>query len=229
MPEDPNLARLQSAATLLGPLLDELLLVGGCVTGLLISDPGAATIRTTVDVDLVVEAYKYAEYGAFEARMRARGFVNGLEQDDPICRWRQNDVCVDLMPTGDFLGFTNRWYPSALASKVHVQLPNGIPLDHIDAPHFLATKLEALDSRGEGDPVSSHDAEDVILIIDGRPEVMDELAAASEDLRSHVAKGVRGLLDDQLFMDALSGFFDRAVAVERAMAVRQRMAILRGH
>ncbi|MEO0661622.1 MAG: hypothetical protein AAFZ87_08800 [Planctomycetota bacterium] len=47
MASDPNLARLEQAAVRLGPLLDEVMLVGGCATGFLITDPGAAPVRST--------------------------------------------------------------------------------------------------------------------------------------------------------------------------------------
>jgi hypothetical protein len=39
---------------LLGPLLDELVFVGGCATGLLITDPASGGIRPTIDVDTIV-------------------------------------------------------------------------------------------------------------------------------------------------------------------------------
>jgi hypothetical protein len=38
---DPNPALLERAVELLRPLLDELVFVGGCATGLLITDPGS--------------------------------------------------------------------------------------------------------------------------------------------------------------------------------------------
>ena len=52
---DPNLHLLEAAARLLQPLLDELVFVGGCATGLLITDPGAVGIRPTKDVDVITE------------------------------------------------------------------------------------------------------------------------------------------------------------------------------
>lgn len=70
MASDPNLARLEETAERLGPLLDELMLVGGCATGLLVTDPGAAPIRPTVDVDVVVEAASYGTFTAFEEWLR---------------------------------------------------------------------------------------------------------------------------------------------------------------
>ena len=51
-PQDPNLAKVELIAHVLGPLRDELVLVGGCAAGLLMTDPGAAPARVTYDVDL---------------------------------------------------------------------------------------------------------------------------------------------------------------------------------
>ena len=54
-PGDPNLAKVELIAHALGQLRDELVFVGGCAVGLLMTDPAAAMARVTYDVDLVVE------------------------------------------------------------------------------------------------------------------------------------------------------------------------------
>ncbi len=46
---DPNRALFESVVHLLAPLLDELVFVGGCMTGLFITDPAAGRIRPTRD------------------------------------------------------------------------------------------------------------------------------------------------------------------------------------
>jgi hypothetical protein len=46
----------------LQPLLPEIIFVGGCTTGLLVTDPAASPVRATVDVDVIVEVASYAEY-----------------------------------------------------------------------------------------------------------------------------------------------------------------------
>jgi hypothetical protein len=46
---DPNLDQLIAAARLLRPLLNDLVFVGGCVTGLLITDAAAGAPRSTLD------------------------------------------------------------------------------------------------------------------------------------------------------------------------------------
>ncbi|MEM1448913.1 MAG: hypothetical protein AAF957_05070 [Planctomycetota bacterium] len=225
-PSDPNLARLEAAVERLGPLADELVLVGGCATGLLVTDGGAAPIRPTIDVDLVLDVIAYAEFTAFETRLRERGFGQRGGDDEPICRWWSESVCVDVMPVGGFLGFTNPWYAEAVATAVETPLPSGARVRHVDAPHFVACKLAAFESRGADDPVTSHDAEDVVLVVDGRPEVIDEVAASAPDLRAAVARGIGRMLADGLFMDALEGYFDRPIAAARSRIVRDRMAAL---
>jgi len=44
---DPNRALFESVVRLLAPVLDELVFVGGCTTGLFITDPAAGGIRPT--------------------------------------------------------------------------------------------------------------------------------------------------------------------------------------
>ena len=48
-----NLELLKVAAKLLRPVLNELVFVGGCATGLLVSDEAAAEVRPTFDVDAI--------------------------------------------------------------------------------------------------------------------------------------------------------------------------------
>ena len=53
MTQDPNLSKIELIAAALGPLRDQLVFVGGCAVGLLITDTAAAPVRATFDVDLV--------------------------------------------------------------------------------------------------------------------------------------------------------------------------------
>jgi hypothetical protein len=93
--QDPNLSKIELIAGALGPLRDQLVFVGGCAVGLLITDTAAAPVRVTL----------------------------------------------------------------------------------ITAPAFLATKFEAYSDRGGDDMLASHDLEDIINILDGRPAVGSVMAA----------------------------------------------------
>jgi hypothetical protein len=85
---DPNLDRVELVATALGPLRDELVFVGGCAAGLLMSDPGATPIRATVDVDLVASVTALSQYHKLERVFTQLGFKRDMAADAPVCRWR---------------------------------------------------------------------------------------------------------------------------------------------
>lgn len=78
---NPNLELLISVARLLRPLLDELVFVGGCTTALLITDPAAAEVRSTYDVDAIAEITSYAEYAAFSERLRQLGLQKTMAKE----------------------------------------------------------------------------------------------------------------------------------------------------
>jgi hypothetical protein len=205
--QNPNLDLLENAAAKLRPLLPEIVFVGGCATGLLIDDPGAAAVRRTYDVDVIAEIASYAEYTVFSERLRALGFVEDDREEAPLCRWQQGDLLLDVMPLdASILGFSSRWYADALHSSAAVVLSGGTTIRAITAPYFLATKIEAFLGRGEGDYFASHDLEDFIAVIDGRSTLLAEVQQASPELRAFLGSSVRSLLTASRFQDALPGY-----------------------
>jgi len=202
----PNLDLLEGAAEKLRPLLPEIVFVGGCATGLLITDPGAAPVRQTYDVDIISEIVSYADYAVFSERLCALGFREDSREGAPLCRWQHGELVLDVMPLDALiLGFSNRWYADALRTAVEVALPSGLKLKAITAPYFLGTKIEAFRGRGHADYFGSHDLEDFITVIDGRPSLLQEVGESSPNLRAFLAEAVRGLLSASRFLDALPG------------------------
>ena len=225
---DPNLQLLEEAARLLQQrLLDDVVFVGGCVTGLLITDPAAAGMRPTTDVDVIAEVYSYAEYAALSDRLRERGLTEDNREDAPTCRWRHGSLAIDVMPVAEaVLGFTNRWYQPAMESAERVDLA-GLTLRCITPVYFVATKLEAFHGRGDGDYSASHDLEDAIAVVDGRPELVDEILEAPHDARSYIRETLAKLLGTRDFVDALLGFLLPDEANQARLAVlRERLEAL---
>lgn len=72
---NPNLDILMLTVDQLGPLSDEMVFVGGCTTGLLISDPGAPPVRETRDVDVIVEVSSYAEYNQLAVKVKMHHYA----------------------------------------------------------------------------------------------------------------------------------------------------------
>ena len=79
-------------------------------------------------------------------------------------------------------------------------------------PYFLATKIDAFKGRGGGDYMASHDMEDIITVLDGRPEIVSEIRNSSDDLKIFLSDTFRTLLTNGEFLDAIPGHLppDRA-------------------
>jgi predicted nucleotidyltransferase len=204
--DEKNLAILSTVAAALGELRESLVFVGGCATGLLVTNVRAQPIRITDDVDLVAHVVSQREYHALERKFEALGFAHDMSADAPICRWRCRGVTVDLMPTeAGILGFHNIWYPLAVETAFNISLPNNMTIRLITAPVFLATKLEAFKGRGNGDYMASHDLEDVMTVIDGRATLWEEVLQSQPSLRAYLSQQFTQLLESRDFMDALPG------------------------
>ena len=203
---NPNLPLLESVVAALGPLCPRFVFVGGCVTGLLITEAATPPVRTTRDVDVIVEIVSLGEYHTLERQLEQAGLRHDRSPDAPVCRWLAGSALLDVMPTDKaVLGFGNRWYEEAVRTAVTHVLPSGTSIRLISAPVFMATKLEAFADRGHGDFLASHDLEDITTIVDGRPELGDEAAVASPDIRKHLSTQVKGLLESHAFHNALPG------------------------
>ena len=204
---DPNRPRLTTIARALGEALcDRLVFVGGSVAGLLLDDPAAGEVRATIDVDAIVHA-GLAAFHAVEEHVAQRGFVRDVDSG-VICRWRHRDsgIVFDLMPIdADVLGFSNRWYPLAVQTAEDHDLGDGIRIRSIAAPAFVATKLEAFVTRGRGDALASHDLEDILNVVEGRPGLGEELRSADPELRATVQMHFRKLLSQTNFTENLGG------------------------
>ena len=226
--QNPNIENIERVAAALNTLRDEVVLVGGCACSMLLSDAAAPPARVTYDVDLVAQVIGLAGYHQLEKQFSKLGFKRDtITPDAPICRWLWGGIEVDLMPSDpNILGFANPWYPQAIhTATVHV-LPSGTSLRVIAAPAFMATKFAAFAGRGRGDFMASHDLEDIINLVDGRAEVLAEIAQSSPTLREYLSAQCKTLMSTPAFLDALLGllapdaFQDAQVAKVKARLER---------
>lgn len=203
---NPNYQLLIDAAKLLKPMLGELVFVGGCSTGLLITDKAAADVRPTLDVDAIAEITSYVGYIALSERLKKLGFREDTREGAPRCRWRQNTTTLDVMPVdGTLFGFRNAWYGPAVKTAEIRELEPGLEILVVNSVYFCASKLEAFGDRGRSDYLGSRDLEDVVAVVDGRPELLAEVRGAETDVRSYIAHELRKLYDTREFQDALPG------------------------
>lgn len=217
---------LKTVALALGDeLRARLVFVGGCTTALYITDPITLEgVRATDDVDLIVDLAGFAEWAELMNRLRERGFSESPD-DNIICRMKLGDLKVDFMPDDEaILGFSNRWYAKGIEEAVPAALEETLVIRRLTPPLFVATKLEAYRGRGEADLIGSRDAEDILLLVDGREELVEEIAGAEPEIRTYIAEQIVELLADPNFDHFLEGnirgpagradiVYDRLVAI----------------
>ncbi|MFG6175984.1 hypothetical protein ACGTN6_01955 [Halomonas sp. THAF12] len=221
---------LRQVAEALGEeLREQVAFVGGCTTGLLLTDPFTREqVRSTDDVDLIISVMTYASLQRFKETLKAQGFKEPSSMDDdmPICAMKLGELRVDLMPDNDeVLGFTNLWYRQALESAEPVTLSDGLSIRVVNPPLFVATKLEAYKGRGQNDPLESRDIEDILNLVDGRPELFEEVRSTDSTLQAYIAAELAQLLDNDLFGYAVQS---QARDPDREALLFERLEILAG-
>jgi hypothetical protein len=200
---------LRRVAAKLSQLRWRTLFLGGAVTHRLITDPAASKPSPTTDVDVVVDITSLVTYQVeLRAALRRLGAREDTSEDAPLCRWIVDSVRVDVMPLAeDVLGFTNPWYAAALARAKRAKIGDAEVL-LIDAPHFLATKIAAFQGRGGGDFLLSKDVDDIVALVDGRPELVTEVRAAGNPLQSFVSAALQEWLPLSAFQYAVEGYLE---------------------
>lgn len=204
-----DVERLKTVARKLAPLHEKIVFLGGAVVGLLLTDSAGAEVRPTKDVDVVVEVATYLQFAEVEARLRALGFRNDQEEGAPICRWLIGEIKVDIMPPDpSVIGFSNPWYPEATRTAQRYSLEEGLEIHLITAPYFLATKFAAFEDRGKGDCLESSDLEDIVILVDGRPEIIKEVERSPAPVRRFLVEVCSKLLASSAFQEALPAHLD---------------------
>ena len=206
-------------------LLQEVAFLGGCTTGLLLTDEVTKeAVRYTDDVDLITHVIGYPEWVSFQKRLRGRGFKESME-DDINCRMRLDSLIVDFMPDDEkILGYSNRWYRKALETAKKHELQEDLTIQLVTPEFFVATKLEAYKGRGNNDPMHSRDMEDILSVFDGRAELVAEIGQAEAGIQSYISEELGQLLEhpdfDYVVQSTAQGQGDREVLIfERLEAV----------
>lgn len=192
-----SLNMIEVVAKGLGDLKDRAVFVGGAVAGIYIDDPASDDARPTEDVDCVFQLATTGDYYALEEELRKKHFQNDTDSN-VVCRWKYLGITVDIMPDDEaILGFANRWYKKGFIRKVKYMLPNGDYVYILPACYYLATKLEAIASRGGDDLRCSHDFEDLIFVLNGCVDIETALQQIEdEELMDYLQTKFKELLEN---------------------------------
>jgi len=100
MPNIPEklVAMIREVARALGDeMLSQIAFVGGCTTGLLMTDPiTRESVRYTQDVDLIIDIFGYPAWTRLQSQLRDIGFQESMDEG-AICRMYLGELKVDFM------------------------------------------------------------------------------------------------------------------------------------
>lgn len=209
-----NLGVIRKIAAALNELNDRVVYVGGAVVSLYVNDPAAEDVRPTKDIDISIEIASIAELEEIRESLNKKGFKQTPE-DDVICRFRYEDVKVDVMSTKE-VGWApaNPWFGPGFkyVEKINIKdkTINILPLSY-----FLATKFTAFHGRGENDARTSHDFEDITYILDNRTDLVEVILKSPVDVRTYLKNEFATLLKNDNMREAIIGNLYFETQVER--------------
>jgi hypothetical protein len=71
-----NLRMLETVARRLGTLNNKVVYLGGCTTALFISDSLSLDVRSTWDVDCIIDVISLGQYHQFESELKKEDLAN---------------------------------------------------------------------------------------------------------------------------------------------------------
>ena len=129
-----------------------------------------------------------------------------------------------MPPTSEVLGWDSKWFEEAF-STAEIHLVEGLPIKVLAAPYYLATKIEAFEGRGKRDFLCSQDLEDIICLMNGRKEIVEEVKDSSHTLCLFLAKNFREWVLHEDFQNSVEGF----LVTENEPSERREMLLQRFH
>ena len=199
-----NTAAVRKVASALGGLNEEVVYVGGAAVSLYINDPAADDVRPTKDVDITLEIATLSELEQLREDLAKKGF-NQSSEDDVICRFRYEDLKVDVMSTKE-IGWApaNPWFAPGFKHLESVSLDDQT-IRVLSLPYFLATKFTAFASRGIKGPRTSHDFEDIVYILDNRTDLIEVITQAPTEVLQFLKKAFAEILKTHIMQEAILG------------------------
>ncbi|MEP1094034.1 MAG: hypothetical protein ABJG78_02930 [Cyclobacteriaceae bacterium] len=217
-----NLKVVKLVAEALGELREEVLFVGGSVASLYANDPAASDPRPTKDIDVSVQVASYAEMNKLSELLAQKGFQPSPEFS-VIYRRRFKDILVDFIPFEPTpLGPTNTWLkPGFEVSEWHDL--EGTAIRILPVSYFLASKWEAFLARGKDDPLTSHDLEDFIYVMDYHLHIVQQISSSDNKVKPYLQKAVQYILDQSNRDAFIEAQLIPSIATDRRLMIVAKM------
>lgn len=218
-----NIHIIRRVAHALSDFPEKVFFVGGAVIPLYVHEPGSEDVRPTYDVDITFDISTSAGLESLREKLINKGFIQSHE-DNVICRFRFDDIIVDVMSTTNVdWAPSNKWFKAGISDLQTVNLGNGLQIDVLSLPYYLCTKFEAHNDRGINDPRFSKDFEDIVYLFDNISDISEQIQKAPEDVRIFLSTNCRHILEDSLTQEAVYGHLSFALQEERFQLIMKKI------
>lgn len=200
-----NRRAAKRVAVALGELNAKVVFVGGAMISLYIDDLAAEDVRPTKDIDITFRIVSTGELEVLRETLVSRGFSQSAE-DDVICRFRLQDIKVDVMSTKE-VGWApaNPWFGPGFEKAIPVQIEDQT-IRILPFTYFLATKFSAFTARGGRDPRMSHDFEDIVFLLNYTTDFKEQIINSPyEEVKEYLVESFRKILHDDKLQEAIIG------------------------
>lgn len=217
-----NRGVIKKVALALGELNEQVIYVGGATVGLYINDPAADDVRPTKDVDISLSIATIGALEEIREALNKKGFMQSAD-DNVICRFRYDDVKVDVMNTKAISWApANPWFAPGFSLKETFEIEEQI-IWILPLPYFLATKFAAYNDRGKNEPRTSHDFEDIVFVIDNRTDIVAQIVTAPQDVKLYLKGEFEEMLKDKVKQEAILGNLSYESRDERYMMFMENL------
>jgi hypothetical protein len=96
----------------------------------------------------------------------------------------------------------NPWFAPGFAEREAVTI-EGQNISILPLPYFLASKFSAYRDRGDQEPRTSHDFEDVVYVLDNRTDIAEQILSASNSVKPFLKAELEEILRDPLKREAV--------------------------
>ncbi|WP_242206464.1 nucleotidyl transferase AbiEii/AbiGii toxin family protein [Aestuariivivens insulae] len=221
-----NLALVAQVAKGLKELNEKMVFIGGAVISLYTDDPAAEEIRPTTDIDMTINLANYSEWAQMQERLAELGFSPD-PQGQSICSYKFQGIAIDIMPAEDSsIGVSNAWYKPGFQFIQQIELPEGISINLLPSPYFLATKLEAFKDRGKNDFYGSHDFEDIIYLLDNRTTIVEEILTSEETLQLYIKQELKTIKNHPQAEEILAMHIHPLIREERFKMLMEKIELI---
>lgn len=214
-----NRKATSQVAVALGELNKDVVYVGGAMVSLYIDDSAAEDVRPTKDIDITLEIANVGELEKLRVALEDKGFIQSVE-DDVICRFRLNEIKVDVMSTTE-VGWApaNPWFAPGFENSITEEVEK-VEIRILTLPYFLATKFTAFEGRGGGDPRMSHDFEDIVYLLNYTSNFKDQIQESDPEVKQYLKEQFLAIRDKGNMQEAIIGNLyheDQEVRFDRIM------------